>query len=50
MKQLSYTSGTSQEPLLGITIGDLFDQTVERYADNEALIVYHQNIRWTTGN
>jgi RHS repeat-associated protein len=47
MKQLSYTSGTSQEPLLGITIGDLFDQTVERYADNEALIVYHQNIRWT---
>jgi fatty-acyl-CoA synthase len=47
MKQLSYTNGTSQEPLLGITIGDLFDQTASQYADNEALIVHHQNIRWT---
>ncbi len=47
MKKLSYTSGTSQIPLLGITIGDMFDQIVEKYPDNEALIVYHQNIRWT---
>ena len=47
MNQLSYTSGTSQEPLLGITIGDRFDQMAERYADNEALVVHHQNIRWT---
>ncbi|OMH38301.1 AMP-binding protein [Motiliproteus sp. MSK22-1] len=43
----SYTSGTSEKPLLGITIGDLFDQTVANYPDNEALIVRHQSIRWS---
>ena len=43
----SYTSGTSQVPLLGTTIGDLFDQTVEKYANHEGLVVTHQNIRWT---
>lgn len=47
MKPLSYTCGTSLEPLLGMTIGDKFDQTVDRYPDNEALIVHHQDIRWT---
>ena len=43
----SYTSGSSDTPLLGITIGDMFDQTVARYPDNEALIVRHQSIRYT---
>lgn len=43
----SYVSGTSDTPLLGLTIGDCFDQTVERYPDNEALVVRHQNIRLT---
>jgi fatty-acyl-CoA synthase len=41
----SYTSATSDVPLLGLTIGDMFDQTVERYPDNPALIVRHQDIR-----
>ncbi|OJJ19517.1 AMP-binding protein [marine bacterium AO1-C] len=45
--KLSYLSGTSNTPLLGITIGDQFDQTVAQYPNNDALIVYHQNIRWT---
>ena len=44
---LSYTCGTSDKPLLGSTIGDLFDQTVAQYSDKEALIVKHQNIRYT---
>jgi fatty-acyl-CoA synthase len=44
---MSYTSGSSDTPLLGITIGDLFDQSVARYGDNEALIVCHQSIRYT---
>lgn len=44
---LSYASGTSTEPLLGITIGDKFDEIVNSYPDNEALIVHHQNFRWT---
>ncbi|WP_151669865.1 AMP-binding protein [Nitrincola schmidtii] len=43
----SYTSGTSSKPLLGMTIGDMFDATANRYPDNDALIVLHQNIRWT---
>ena len=44
---LSYTCGISETPLLGTTIGDLFDETVAKYPDNEALIVKHQNIRYT---
>jgi len=47
MKQLSYTSGTSEEPLLGITIGDKFDEIVQQYPDNEAVVSIHQNIRWS---
>lgn len=47
MKKLSYLSGTSDIPLLGITIGDMFDQVAEKYPNNEALVVHHQNIRWT---
>lgn len=43
----SYTSGTSTQPLLGITIGDMFDQTVDKFPDNDALIVHHQDIRLT---
>jgi len=31
----SYTSGTSDKPLLGLTIGEMFDQIVEQYPDNE---------------
>src|SRR6266404_3518651 len=46
-RRWSYTSGTSDTPLLGLTIGDLFDQTVERYPHNPALISRQQNIRWT---
>ncbi|MEL6537213.1 MAG: AMP-binding protein [Bacteroidota bacterium] len=45
MPELSYTCGTSQQPLLGHTIGDMFDLMVEQYPENEALIVKHQNIR-----
>jgi len=43
----SYTSGTSDTPLLGLTIGDLFDHTVETYPDHPALISCHQQIRLT---
>jgi len=43
----SYTSGTSTTPLLGLTIGDLFDQTAAAYPDQPALISRHQKIRLT---
>nr|HET6901723.1 AMP-binding protein [Ktedonobacteraceae bacterium] len=41
----SYTSATSDTPLLGLTIGDMFDLTVEKYPDHPALISRHQNVR-----
>ena len=46
-KQMSYVSGTSRVPLLGKTIGEMFDETAARFPQNEALIVVHQNIRWS---
>lgn len=46
-KSLSYVSGTSSVPLLGITIGEMFDQTAARYPEVVALKVIHQNITWT---
>ena len=44
---LSYLSGTSSKPLLGFTLGDMLDQTAARFPDNDALIVHHQNIRFS---
>jgi len=43
----SYVHGTSAVPLSGDTIGQLFDKTVARRPDGEALVVRHQNVRWT---
>ncbi len=43
----SYTHGASATPLLGDTIGVHFDKTVARWPDVEALVVRHQNVRWT---
>ncbi len=47
MSKLSYTSGISDIPLIGMTIGDKFDETVQRFPNREALVVRHQDIRWT---
>jgi fatty-acyl-CoA synthase len=43
----SYTSGISDRPLLGITIGDMFDRTADRYPDTEALVSCHQGLRYS---
>ncbi|MEL0636483.1 AMP-binding protein [Marinomonas sp. TI.3.20] len=43
----SYASGASNTPLIGMTIGDKFDQIADRYPDNDALISRHQSIRWS---
>ncbi|WP_404367250.1 AMP-binding protein [Marinobacter sp.] len=43
----SYTSGISDKPLLGMTIGDMLDRTAARFPDTEALVALHQDIRWT---
>ena len=43
----SYTSGTTEVPLLGRTIGAMLYRTAEKYPDTEALVALHQDIRWT---
>lgn len=43
----SYLSGTSDIPLLGMTIGDALDRTVARFSDCDALISRHQGLRYT---
>lgn len=43
----SYVCGTSDVPLLFKTVGQAFDETAAIYADREAIVACHQNIRWT---
>ena len=45
--KFSYEHGTSSTPLIGDTIGTFFDAQVNRYANDLALVVKHQNIRWS---
>ena len=45
----SYVHGASGVPLIGDTIGVHFDKAAERWRDRAALVVRHQNIRWTFG-
>ena len=37
------------QKLIGETIGAFFDRAVETYRDREALVVRHQDVRWTWG-
>ena len=41
----SYTCGPQDKPLLAMTIGEAFDQTVARFPDREALVAREQDIR-----
>jgi acyl-CoA synthetase (AMP-forming)/AMP-acid ligase II len=47
MAQLSYVHGASGTPFIGEMIGVHFDRIVERFAKRDALIVRHQQTRWT---
>ena len=42
-----HVRGATSTPLIETTIGAAFDAATERLADHEALVVRHQNIRWT---
>ncbi|WP_299976631.1 AMP-binding protein [uncultured Pseudoteredinibacter sp.] len=44
---LSQLSGSQDVDLLELTIPDTFDRTVEQYPNHSAIVVRHQNIRWT---
>ena len=44
---VSYASGSSDKPLLGSTIGEFFNHAVKLYADREAVVSIHQQVRLT---
>jgi fatty-acyl-CoA synthase len=44
---LSYVSGTNDEPLLYKTVGAVLEEAAERWGERDALIVRHQGIRWS---
>jgi len=43
----SYHCGSANKPIIYETIGNYLDRMAKKYPDNEALVVCHQNIRWT---
>jgi fatty-acyl-CoA synthase len=47
MLSQSYVHGASATPLIGATIGNYFDEAAERWAANDALVVRHQDVRWS---
>jgi fatty-acyl-CoA synthase len=47
VSQLSYSQGVSNSPLAGMCVGELLDQTAALYPERPALIVRHQNRRYT---
>ena len=44
---VSYLHGTSLTPLIGETVGANFDRIVASYPDRDAVVVRHQDVRWT---
>jgi fatty-acyl-CoA synthase len=47
MTNLSYVCGVGGEPLLYKTIGAALEDAAARWGEREALVVPHQNIRWS---
>ncbi len=43
----SYVHGVSPTPLLGETIGANLERAVARWPDRDAVVVRHQDVRWT---
>ena len=46
-QSLSYVHGAHEVPLIGESIGVHLASIAQRFGDNDALVVRHQNIRWT---
>jgi fatty-acyl-CoA synthase len=47
MVEVSYASGTSDEPLIGMTLGEMLDRIAGEFPDTEALVAPQQQVRWT---
>ena len=45
--KLSYVHGAHDVPLIGDTIGVFLKNIAARHGDNDALVVPHQDVRWT---
>jgi len=43
----SYVCGTSNQPLIYQTLGDAFDQAARQWPEKKAIVVCHQDIRWS---
>lgn len=43
----SYVHGVSGKPLLGETVGEFFDRTVQAQLEREAIVCPDQSVRWT---
>jgi fatty-acyl-CoA synthase len=44
---VSYAHGTTLSPLMGETIGSNFDRVAASYPERDALVVPHQEVRWS---
>src|ERR1700740_3249443 len=47
--ELSYVDGASDQPLIGKTIGQFFDEACAKWPSRPALVVRHQKVRLTYG-
>ncbi len=47
--RISYVNGPSSTPLIGETIGENFDRVAAAHAGRHAVVVRHQDVRWTYG-
>src|SRR5215469_63533 len=47
--ELSYVHGASDQPLIGETIGQFFDEVCVKWASRPALIVRHQKVSFSYG-
>ena len=43
----AYAQGTASLPLLGETIGECLNRAAERFGERDALVVRHQDVRWS---
>jgi fatty-acyl-CoA synthase len=43
----SYAFRGSEKPLIGRTIGEMFDEIADKYPDNDAIVSIHQDRRYT---
>ncbi len=49
-RSLSYVHGTSLEPLTGLTVGGVLDSAATSWTELDAVVVPHEDIRWSWGD